>query len=105
MRRYLLYVTCYLTTFPRITERGLPTLIPCPCVVCVVYRDIWKLFAAKLAPLTGQSAGYAGPKAEEKDVLSLLKFYEEMSVEVLIQLQLDPTHTTMNCSYSSLTHL
>eukprot|EP01041_Mallomonas_annulata_P002976 gene2976-5837_t len=47
-------------------------------------KDIWKIFGAKLAPLAGLGQGveYTGPKAAQKDVLALLKFYEETAKEL-----------------------
>ena len=46
------------------------------------FRDLLKLASSKLAPLIGQGTPYAGPKGDEKEILELLKFYQEISSDV-----------------------
>jgi hypothetical protein len=50
--------------------------------VAVDLRDMWKLFAAKLAPLADQGSPYGGAAASVDDVKALLKFYEEKGKDV-----------------------
>jgi hypothetical protein len=45
-------------------------------------RDIWKLFAIKLAPLADQGTAYEGTTASDADIKSLLKFFDDKHKEV-----------------------
>ena len=45
-------------------------------------KDLWKQFGAKIGPLVTQETSYGGNKADEKDVLALLKFYKDASKKV-----------------------
>ena len=46
------------------------------------FRDLLKLASSKLAPLIGQGTPYAGPKGDEKEILELLKFFQDVSPNV-----------------------
>ena len=58
----------------------------CLKMVAADLRDLIKLCTAKLGPLLGDGAAYGGTKADEKDVLALLVFFQEAAEQVKVYL-------------------
>lgn len=45
-------------------------------------RDLLKLASSKLGPIVGQGSPYSDPKADDKEILDLLNFFQESSAQV-----------------------
>merc|ERR1712159_968512 len=67
-----------------IADRDLHNLITGAAIQQVAndMKDLWKLFAEKLAPLVTDAGSYGGAAADKKDISDLLTFYKETENEI-----------------------